>query len=95
MPAYDVSVRCKHCNQDHPVLLRLYVTDGPRNKQSLADSFRGRPLPPQVKAIHWHRALCYKTGKTFPLEDDNEIFLVPQLAVGRESIIQKLAGIAD
>ena len=77
MPAYDISVRCKNCGRDHPVLLRLHIESGPDQKQSIAESFRGRSLPPQVKALRSHVALCTKTGTTFPLENDSDIFLVP------------------
>ena len=88
MPAYDISVRCKNCGHDHQVLLRLHVEGGPDHKQSIAESFRGRSLPPQVKAIRWHNALCPKTGRTFPLENDSEIFLVPPKHFRRHAVIQ-------
>jgi hypothetical protein len=77
MPTYDVSVYCKECGLDHPVLLRVYVEDGPERKQSIAELFQGRSLPPQVAAIRCRNALCYKTGKQFHFQNDNEIFLVP------------------
>ena len=77
MPAYDISVRCKSCGRDHPILLRLHIDEGPDRKQSIAESFRGRSLPPQVKSIRWHKALCPITGRTLSLENDSEIFLVP------------------
>ena len=54
MPAYDISVHCKPCGRDHPILLRLHIDEGPAHKQSIAESFRGRSLPPQVKSIRWH-----------------------------------------
>ena len=77
MPTYDLSVHCKDCGRDHPVLLRLHIDEGPDHKQSIAESFRGRALPPQVKAIRWHKALCPITGRTLSLENDSEVFLVP------------------
>jgi hypothetical protein len=77
MPAYDISVLCKLCGRDHPVLLRLHIDEGPDHKQSIAEFFRGRSLPPQVKAIRRHEALCPITGRKLSLENDNEIFLVP------------------
>ncbi len=76
MPAYDISVRCKLCGRDHPVLLRLHIEEGPDHKQSIAEFFRGRSLPPQVTAIRWHKALCPITGRTLSLENDGEVFLV-------------------
>lgn len=88
MPAYDVTVHCKQCGGDHPVLLRLHIEGGPEQKQSIAECFRGRSLPPQVKAVRWHYALCLKTGRKFPLENDDEIFLVPPKLFRRHSVIQ-------
>jgi hypothetical protein len=85
MPAYDITARCQDCGRDHPVLLRLHIEEGPDHKQSITDSFRGRSVPPQVKAIRWHTALCPKTGRKFPLENDSEVFLVPPEVFRRES----------
>ena len=87
MPAYDIAVRCKDCGLDHPVLLRLYIDDAPDRKQSLAELFHGRPVPPQVKAIRWHQALCPKTGRKFHLENDSEIFLVPPEIFRRATVV--------
>jgi len=88
MPAYDITVRCKDCGRDHPVLLRLHIDDGPNRKQSIADSFRGRIVPPQVAAIRFHTGLCPKTGKKFSLENDSEVFLVPPEFFRRDSAIR-------
>ena len=87
MPTYDLSVRCKDCGRDHPVLLRLHIQDGPDRKQSIAESFHGSSVPPQVAAIRWHNALCPKTGRQFPLENDSEIFLVPMGNFKLDSLI--------
>jgi len=87
MPAYDICVRCKDCGLDHPVLLRLYIDDKPDRKQSLAELFHERPVPPQVKAIRWHQALCPKTGRKFRLENDSEIFLVPPEIFRRATVV--------
>ena len=87
MPAYDISVRCKDCGLDHPILLRLHIEEGPDRKQSIAELFHGRSVPPQVKAIRWHTALCPKTGRKFRLEDDSQIFLVPPEFFRRHSVV--------
>lgn len=87
MPTYDLFVHCKDCGRDHPVLLRLHIQDGPDRKQSIAESFHGSSVPPQVAAIRWHNALCPKTGRQFPLENDSEIFLVPMGNFKLDSLI--------
>ena len=57
--------------------VRIYLQDGPAGKQSIAETFQGTPVPPQVSAIQGHKTLCLKTGKTFIPESDEQIFLVP------------------
>ena len=44
MPPYDISVHCKDCGVDHPVLLRLHIDDVSDRKQSIADLFDGRSV---------------------------------------------------
>ncbi len=87
MPAYDISVRCKDCGLDHPALLRLYLDDAADRKQSIAELFDGRSVPPQVKAIRWHQAICPKTGRRFRPENDREIFLVPPESFRRATVV--------
>jgi hypothetical protein len=86
MATYDISVHCKDCGKDHPVLLRIDLDGGPDRKRSIADLFQGRSLPPQLAAIRGHRAFCYKTGRKFQLEKDDDIFLAPPTHVRRSSI---------
>jgi len=88
MASYDISVQCTHCGKVHPVLLRIDVDPGPDAKRSIADVFRGRLLPPQVAAIKGHTAFCYKTGRQFPLQKDDDIFLVPPVHFRRYSVVR-------
>ena len=77
MAAYDIVHLCKDCGREHPLLMRIYLNDGPSRKQSIAESFQGRSVPAQVAAIRGHKALCLKTGRNFTLENDDQIFLIP------------------
>jgi hypothetical protein len=77
MPTYDIYVRCSDCGGEHPLLMKIFLSDGPSRTQSIAEFFRGRPMPPQVSALRRHSALCLKTGKKFNLEKDDEVFLMP------------------
>src|SRR5215510_5103942 len=81
MPEYEIVVRCRECNREHPVLLKIHLNHGPKGKQSVAEFFHGRSMPPQVKTIQWHKALCLRTGKQFKLEAADQIMLVPPSAV--------------
>ena len=80
MPEYEILVRCRECNREHPVLMKIHLDHGPKGKQSVAEFFHGRSMPPQVRTIQWHKALCLKTGKKFKLEAAEQIFLVPPTA---------------
>jgi len=81
MPEYEILVRCRECNHEHPVLMKIHLDHGPKSKQSVAEFYHGRSMPPQVKTIQWHKALCLKTGKKFKLEVADRILLVPPTAV--------------
>lgn len=77
MPAYEVFVQCVDCGNEHPILMKVHLDYGPDRKQSLAEYFHGRSIPPQVLAIRGHNALCLKTGRKFKLENDDHVLLVP------------------
>jgi hypothetical protein len=77
MPTYDIYVQCTDCGSEHPLLMKIFLVDGPDRSQSIAEWFTGRPVPPQVFALKGHSALCLKTGKKFKLEEDDKILLVP------------------
>ncbi len=53
------------------------IDDGPVEKQSLGDIYRGQSLSPQAQAIGLHKTLCPKDGKQFTQQDPGKIFLVP------------------
>jgi hypothetical protein len=88
MPTYEISFHCNDCGFDHPVLLKIYVEDGPERKQSIAELFHGRSVPPQVAAIRGHTAFCHKTGRRFQLENDEQIFLMPPSSLKPRSLIR-------
>ena len=77
MPNYDIHVQCNDCGGEHPLLMKIFLADGPSRRQSIAESFQGRTMPPQVSALKRHSALCLKTGKKFNLEEDDKVFLMP------------------
>ena len=77
MPAYDIYVQCIDCGGEHPLLMKIFLAEGPARTQSIAEWFQGRSVPPQVSALKRRSALCLKTGKKFTLEEDDKVFLVP------------------
>jgi hypothetical protein len=77
MPTYDIHVQCLDCGAEHPLLMRIFLIDGPERRESIAGWFQGRSVPPQVSAVKRHSAFCLKTGKKFNLDDDAKVFLMP------------------
>jgi len=77
---YEIYAQCDECGGEHPMLIRIYLDDGPVAKKSIAEAFQGTSLPPQVSALRGHKALCLKTGKMFIQENDEHVFLVPTSA---------------
>ena len=77
MPTYEVYIHFVLCADEHRLLMRVHLDDGPDRKQSVAEFFAEASLPPQLSAIRGHDALCLKTGKKFKLESDDQLFLVP------------------
>ena len=77
MPVYDVNGNCAHCGGEHPFLLKIFLDEGPRGRQSVAEAFRGQDLPPQVLALKRHTALCLKSGERYQLTEDERIILTP------------------
>jgi hypothetical protein len=85
MPQYEISVQCSDCGHEHQALIKIHLDHGPVHKQSVAESFQGRSMPPQVMALKTLWALCRRTGKRFYLENDEKVFLVPPSAFERNS----------
>ena len=77
MPTYDIYVRCIHCGGEHPLLLKIFLANGPKHTPSIAEWFDSQSLSPQVTALKRHSALCLKTGKKVALQDEDKVFLVP------------------
>ena len=77
MPTYEIFVRCTGCSREHPIHFRIHLEQGPDRKQSVAEFFGKDLMPPQVASLQSHKALCLRTGKTFYLENDEQILLMP------------------
>ena len=77
MPEYDISVLCMECGSEHPLLIKIFLANGPDRKQSISEWSKGKPIPPQALALKHHAAHCRKTGKKFLLDQDDRVFLVP------------------
>lgn len=81
MPAYEIYFRCDDCQREHTIHTKIHLSQGPDRKQSLAEFFVGRVMPPQASSLQGHKVFCLKTGRKFKLDNDEQILLVPPATV--------------
>jgi len=77
MAKYAVYVFCNECSDVHPMRISIHLNDGPPDKKSIGDTYKGRDLPPHIATLRNNILSCPKTGKTFTQKDNDQIFLVP------------------
>jgi hypothetical protein len=77
MATYEVFVFCKDCVDVHVMPIRLFLDDGPADKQSIGDVYNGKELPPEVLRLNNNSVQCPKTGRSFYQRDHHQVFLVP------------------
>jgi hypothetical protein len=58
-----------------PILVTL--DDGPRDRQNIADAYRGKALPTNIGKLTNNIFTCPETGKHFFQQYITQIFLVP------------------
>ena len=79
MAEYDVFAVCNACGDLHPLGISVTLEDGPaKKKQSIADAYEGKDLPPSLAALKDSRVYCPKTGRQYSQRDSQKIFLVPR-----------------
>jgi hypothetical protein len=78
MAEYDVFAVCNACGDLHPLGISVTLDDGPANKQSIADAYEDKNLPPSLAALKDRRVYCPKTGRQYSQRDTKKIFLVPR-----------------
>lgn len=77
MGKYNIFVLCNACRGLHPMEIFVMVENGPANKQSIADHYRGKELPSELAKIKDMRVYCPKLGRHYSQKNDKEIFLIP------------------
>jgi hypothetical protein len=77
MGKYDVYVFCNECLDVHRMGTGIILNEGPKEKQSIANAYAGKEIPPNIRTLLSSNFQCPHTGKAIPQEDPNEIFLVP------------------
>jgi len=77
MAKYSIHVFCNECGKVHPMPIHVTLDDGPPDRQSIGDTYRGKALPVDVARLTNNTLTCPETGKDFVQQDNNQIFLVP------------------
>jgi len=68
----------------------IRLNDGPPKKESIADTFAGKELLPSIAALSSTKFVCPNTKRFTLQEDNNQIFLVPSLEIGKEAVNQEI-----
>jgi len=76
MAKYDIYVFCSECGEPHPMGIRIDLSDGPAERDSIGNLYAGKELPPNIANLINNRTRCPNTGNMFTQEDNNQIFLV-------------------
>lgn len=76
MAQYDVFFFREDCSQVHPLGVGIGLDDGPPEKASIGDTYRGKDLPPQVATLTGNMTLCPNTGKLTSQSDNDQVFSV-------------------
>jgi len=76
MAQYGIYVFCNDCGDTHPMGIGMELDNGPAEKASIGDIYKGKPVPQDVVKIFNNYIQCPKTGKMFIQKDHDQIFLV-------------------
>ena len=76
MAQYDVYVFCDHCSDSHPMGVSISLNDGPAEKESIGNLYKGKEVPSTIATFIYNYVRCPNTDKWFLQTDNNQIFLV-------------------
>jgi hypothetical protein len=79
MARYNVLYFCTVCRSIHPTEISLPLEDGFLKVKSLGEAYSGRSLPFHVAMLVGSSVTCRETGKSFVLEDIDQVYLAPVL----------------
>jgi len=77
MATYSIHFFCDECSEVHPFPIDLTLDDGPADKASIGDTYKGRDLPPEIAMLTNNSITCPNTGRLSVQKDNNQVFLVP------------------
>jgi hypothetical protein len=79
MARYNVLYFCTECRRIHPMGMSLPLEDGFLKMKTLGEAYSGKSLPFHLAMLVGSSVTCRETGKSFILEDINQVYLAPVL----------------
>jgi hypothetical protein len=76
MAKYSVNCFCNECGETHPTGIVLGLNDGPVSKDSINNTYDGKPLPQEVAKLRNNKFTCTTKGVQTIQKDNDQIFLV-------------------
>ena len=74
---YGIVVSCNKCGGAHDMGVSFAMVDGPVDKQSIGDFYRGKTVPKNLAELSGHSVTCPKTGRQSTQKNNHQIFLIP------------------
>jgi hypothetical protein len=74
---FSVFASCHRCARVHETGISITMEDGPVDKQSIGDFYRGKSFPESLASLSNTVLTCHLTGRQFIQKDTKQIFLVP------------------
>jgi hypothetical protein len=62
MVRYEIFVFCD-CGDVHPMGTSVELNDGPNDKQSIGDTYKGKDIPPELLQLH-NNPVCVRRRET-------------------------------
>jgi len=75
--SYGVLVSCNKCGGAHDMGISIVIADGPLDKQSVGDLYRGKTVPKNLADLSNNSVTCPTTGRQSTQKNNYQIFLVP------------------
>jgi hypothetical protein len=79
MARYNVLYFCTVCRRIHPTEIYLPLEDGFLKMKTITEAYGGKVLPFHVAMLVGSSVTCRETGKSFVLEDIEQVYLAPVL----------------
>ena len=77
MTTYEVHLFCDECGETHTFPITVSLLDGPAEKASIGDTYRGRDLPPEITEMKANSFYCPTNARRTFQADNDQVFLVP------------------